>query len=106
MKKLTFLLFFLPFFSVAFTQDTGKITDIFVSQNGSLAIKVNGGRQGIPNATKKFNCTSGGGWVGLSNPHSIIVSAIMTAKTTKEEVVVTIGGCEGGWFKIKDMYIK
>lgn len=106
MKKWTVLLLFLPFLSVAYTQDTGKITDIFVSQNGSLAIKINSGKQGIPNAAKKFNCTSGSGWVGLSNPHSIIVSAIMTAKTTKEEVVVTIDGCEGGWFKIKDMYIK
>jgi hypothetical protein len=106
MKKLLILaICLIPLKSFAYTQDSGKITNIFVSPTGSIAFKVNNGREGIPNAVAVYSCSSGGGWIGHNSADPVLKSAVLAAKAANMDIVITIEGCEGDWFKVKDMYI-
>ncbi|TQV74920.1 hypothetical protein FLL45_08145 [Aliikangiella marina] len=87
-----------------FSQDTGKVANLYVTPGGTIAFKLSGGRAGIPNAVAKFSCTTNGGWIGHETMKPIFESAILAAKTAGNEITVTIDGCEGGWFKVKDIY--
>ena len=93
-------------YAVSYSFDTGKITTLFASQSGSIAITLDGG---FPNATAASQCpTSSNGWAGNAQPSNTLKAALMMAKATNATVTITTQGCEGngGWLKIIDMYIK
>lgn len=92
--------------ALADTEDSGKITNIYVTSTGLIAFKINGGRQGIPNAVNSYNCSTGGGWVGYdSSADPVVKSAILTAKASNMDVVVSIDGCHNGWFKVRALQL-
>ncbi len=96
---------FLSTNSYAYTQDSGKITNMFVTPTGTLGFKVGGGKQGIPKAASEYQCTSGGGWIGNSDMDATMKSVIIAAKMAGNNVTVTIQDCNGTWFKLKDLYV-
>jgi len=86
------------------SQDSGHITDLFASQSGAIAIRID---NGYKNAIAAGQCpSSDGAWAGLLAPNASIKAAIMLAKAQNSTVVITTSGCEGGWLKIMDMYVK
>jgi len=87
-----------------YSQDSGQITDLFASQTGAIAIRLS---NGYKNAIAEGQCPAGDGtWAGLVAPNSSIKAAIILAKGQNSTVVITTLGCEGGWLKIMDMYVK
>lgn len=109
MKKVfiaVFMFICFPALGAEYSQDNGKISQLFVTPAGSLGFQLVGGKEGIPNAVTKFSCTSGGGWIGHATMDSVFKSVILAAKASDSEVAVTIEGCEGSWFKVKDVYVK
>lgn len=86
-----------------YTQDTGKITRVYVNPTGSISIQLEGG---FTKANEGNQCQSNNGWAGHKNADPVLKSAILAAKAANQSVTVTIEGCEGAsWLKIKDMYI-
>lgn len=85
------------------TQDTGKITEIYVNASGSVAFRMD-----VPfqNAISDGQCPSSNGWAGHAAADPVLKSAILAVKAAKQTVTVTISGCEGGWFKVASIYIK
>ena len=87
-----------------YSQDSGQITEVFASQTGAIAIRLS---NGYKNGLVAGQCPGGDGtWAGLTAPNSSIKAAIMLAKAQNSTVVITTSGCEGGWLKIMDMYVK
>jgi hypothetical protein len=87
-----------------YSQDSGQIAELFTSQSGAIAIRLS---SGYKNAIAAGQCASSDGtWAGLIAPNSSIKAAIMLAKAQNSTVVITTSGCEGGWLKIMDMYVK
>jgi len=87
-----------------YSQDSGQVAEVFASQTGAMAIRLS---NGYKNAMAAGQCAaSDGTWAGLAAPNSSIKAAIMLAKAQNSTVVITTLGCEGGWLKIMDMYVK
>ena len=87
-----------------YSQDSGQIAEVFASQTGAIAIRLS---NGYKNGIAAGQCPGGDGtWAGLTAPNSSIKAAIMLAKAQNSTVVITTSGCEGGWLKIMDMYVK
>lgn len=109
--KIKNLLFFclLPVMANAqtYSQDTGKVSELYVSSSGSFAIKLDGG---FVQADADNQCSTVGstGWAGHAAADPLLKSAVLTAKTSGQTVTVTIQGCEasGGWFKLMDLYVQ
>lgn len=108
MKKLSTCLFLLlPLLSfhlqaASYSQDNGVISRVFVSAEGAVAAQLKGG---FPRANSDNQCPENNGWAGLRMADNTIKSAILAAKTANLSVTITIEGCEGPWFKIKDIYL-
>lgn len=91
-------------FSAPFSQDIGKISTIFVSTNGDMAIILTGG---FPNAVATNQCSGYKEYAGISTTADpAFKSALLAAKAAQQTVRVTVSGCLGGWFKILDVYIE
>jgi len=104
MKKLILLLLLFSSSSFAnYSVDTGKIKSVFVNPNGAIAVTLT---NGFPNAKKSDQCPNSNGWAGLGNSANIFKSALLSAKATQDNVKIVIEGCEGGWYRIKDVYIE
>ncbi|KUI98088.1 hypothetical protein [Vibrio sp. MEBiC08052] len=84
-----------------YSQDTGTVSKVYVSPSGSIALLLH---EGYPNAVRSGQCASSNGWAGVSNADGAFKSVILAAKTAGQKLTVTINGCEGGWFKIQDLY--
>lgn len=92
------------FSAAAYTQDTGTISQVYVSAAGTLSVRLDGG---FPNAVADGQCPGNNGWAGvLSTVDANIKSSLLMAKISGDRVVVTISGCQGAWFKIVDVYVK
>ena len=89
-------------FAYSYSQDTGKISRIFVNPAGAIAFKL---EHGFPKAVETNQCSTNNGWVGLGSSDPVVKSAILAAKAAGDTVTATIDGCEGTWFKLKDIYI-
>jgi len=88
----------------AWIQDTGVITEMYVSASGSVAVKLTGG---FPNAVADGQCPSYNGWAGVaSTVDPNMKASLLMAKISESPVVLTISGCQGAWMKIVDMYVK
>jgi hypothetical protein len=87
-----------------YVQDSGHITDIFVNQNGAIAVRLD---NGFPNSVANFQCPPGDGtWAGNASPNPALMAALMLAKSKGYTVVVVTQGCDSGWFKIENVYVK
>lgn len=93
----------------AYSQDSGKITELYANDSGGIAIHL---ENGFPNALSSAQCPSvssnGSWWAGNLTAKSSLKAALMTAKAIGSNVVITINGCEAGgaWLKILDVYIR
>lgn len=103
--KIAFLFFILISTNAfaTYSQDSGQVSEVFVNASGSIALKL---KDGFPKAISSGQCTVNNGWAGLSEAAPILKSTILTAKVSQLKLVVTIEGCNGAWFKIKDLYLK
>lgn len=88
--------------ALAYSQDTGTISRVYVSPAGAIAFKL---ESGFPKAIETNQCANSNGWAGLDSSAPVLKSAILAAKAAGNTVTATIEGCEGTWFKIKDIYI-
>ncbi len=86
-----------------YSQDTGTVSKVYVSPSGSIALLLN---NGYPNAVSSGQCAGSNGWAGVTNADGAFKSVILAAKTSGQKLTVTINGCEGGWFKIQDLYLQ
>lgn len=103
-NNITFTIFLFASTSVfGYSQDTGNVSRIYVTPGGSIAFKLQGG---FPNAVETSQCLNNNGWAGHFTADPVLKSAILTAKATGYSIIVTLEGCEGRWFKVKDIYIK
>ncbi|MCE9687760.1 hypothetical protein LZP73_16390 [Shewanella sp. AS16] len=104
MYRLTFLFFFLCSFQTLadYSQDIGEVSQVFVNPQGAIAIKL---KNGFPNAVQTKQCEGNNGWAGLSESDAVLKSVIIVAKSSGQILTVTIDGCNGGWFKIRDLYL-
>ncbi|WP_104401911.1 hypothetical protein [Vibrio penaeicida] len=96
------ILFFGSANATPYSQDTNTVGKIFANPNGAIALQLNGG---FPNAIRSNQCPGNNGWAGVATSDGVIKSMILTAKASGHKLTVTIQGCEGGWFKIKDLYL-
>ena len=102
--KLIFAVLFLISTSVfGYSQDTGKVGRIYVTPAGLIAFKL---VSGFPNAIETNQCVDNNGWAGHYAADPVLKSAILSAKTAGFSIIATLEGCEGRWFKVKDIYIK
>lgn len=86
------------------SQDSGRVVQLYANANGAIAVQLDGG---FPNSIAAGQCTSSdGGWAGLATPNPSVRAALVLAKATGSPVVITTEGCEGGWLKILDVYVK
>ncbi|BDU40662.1 hypothetical protein VINI7043_05025 [Vibrio nigripulchritudo ATCC 27043] len=89
--------------AASYSQDTNTVKKVFANPNGAIALQLDGG---FPNAIRANQCSRNNGWAGLSKSDDVIKSTILTAKASGMKLTVTIEGCEGSWFKIKDLYLQ
>lgn len=85
-----------------YTADFGKISRIYVTPAGSIALQLD---NGFPNANSNNECPSNNGWAGLTETDPVMKSAIIAAKTSGQSVLVNLEGCVGRWLRIKEMYL-
>lgn len=87
-----------------YSQDFGRIVELFANTNGAIALRMD---TAFPNAIASNQCPAGDGmWAGISTADPIFKATLLMAKSKGSPVVVTINGCEGGWFKIIDVYVR
>ncbi|WP_163835762.1 hypothetical protein [Spartinivicinus ruber] len=104
-KKLTLLICMLLCSANAlakYSQDTGKIKEVYVSYGGAIAILLD---RPFANAISTNQCPSSNAYAGNTSADPALKSAILTAKSSGQTVRVTIEGCDSGWFKIIDIYL-
>ncbi|PAJ71624.1 hypothetical protein CJF42_25735 [Pseudoalteromonas sp. NBT06-2] len=104
MKKYILLAVLLAFSggALAYSQDTEGVSRVFVTPQGSIALQLKGG---FPKAIETNQCQTNNGWAGLKTSDPVLKSVIIAAKSSGQKLTVTIEGCEGTWFKIKDLYM-
>lgn len=108
MKKRLILLLNCATLSIAahagYSQDSGRISQLWTNTDGAIAIMLD---NGFPNAMAAKQCTtSDGNYAGIVTADPIFKAALLMAKSKGSTVTVTTQGCEGGWFKILDVYVK
>lgn len=87
-----------------YSQDSGRITQLFTNSEGAVAVTLDGGFSSA-NAAKQ--CPNGdGNWAGVITANPILKATLLMAKSNGSVVVVTTSGCEAGWLKIIDMFVK
>lgn len=96
------LLSFTGSVSAGYSQDSGVVSNVFVTPSGLIALKLD---QGFPNAQTSNQCPGNNGWAGHKSADPILKSAILMAKASGGQISVIVEGCEGAWFKIKDIYL-
>jgi hypothetical protein len=93
--------------ATSYTQDSGKISSLYANAGGSVAVKLD---SGFLNAVAGNQCSNIGpnGWAGNNAADPLLKSALLAAKTSNQNVVLTVQGCESGgaWFKLIDIYLK
>ncbi len=91
-------------FSASYTQDTGKITSLFVNVSGTVAITLD---SAFVNAKSGSQCPTANGYGGNAAADPAFKAALLAAKAAQQTVTVTVQGCEasGAWFKIIDVYV-
>lgn len=90
--------------SASASQDIGKISTIFVSTSGDIAITLTGG---FPNATESNQCFGYKEYAGIpASADPAFKSTLLAAKAAQQTVRVIISGCQGGWFKIVGIYVE
>ncbi len=83
--------------------DFGKISELYVNANtGTVAVKLDGG---FPNSTQANECPNAE-WAGNSSADPVLKSTLLAAKASKQELKLSISGCDGGWFKLIAVYVK
>jgi hypothetical protein len=109
LKKITLLLFaasmtLCTMAHAAYSQDSGRIVQLFANTQGAVAIVLDAG---YPNAIAAKQCLAGdGGWAGVTTADPIFKATLLMAKQKGSVVVVTTEGCESGWLKIIDIYVR
>ncbi len=88
-------------FTHAGTSEAGIISELYVNDLGHIAVKLQGG---FPNAEKE--CPEHNGWAGNSSADPALKSALLAAKTTGATVSLSIYGCDGGWLKVRGIYVR
>jgi len=96
------LLISLSSLSFGYSQDAGIVTRVFVSSGGEIAIQIEGG---FKDSIADGQCASNNGWAGHSSADPVLKAAILAAKASGQSLTVTTEGCNGAWFKVKDLYI-
>ena len=81
----------------------GTIKEIFVSQNGSIALRLS---EGIPQETITLECPSANGYAGSSTSDPLMNSALLAAYTAKKKVKLCLTGCDGAWIKVTCVFVK
>ena len=93
----------------AYTQDVGKVTEVYVTSDGTVAFRMSGGFQ---KAGTQYHCNNNDAnfFAGALNPDPVFKSALLTAKAQNLTATVTIYGCLGNdsrnWFSVGDIYIR
>src|SRR3954454_18860071 len=85
-----------------YTQDTGKIVQLYTSPSEALAIRLDGG---FPNAKRSFTSCQSAIWAGFAGPKSAMTMALLSAQASGGQVTIAINGCMGAWFNILDIYV-
>jgi hypothetical protein len=87
-----------------YSADTGKITTLFATATGAMAIQLDGG---YPHATADGQCPGAGNFSGFSTADPILKSALLAAKSAGTTVTIITVGCVagGGWFGLSQVYV-
>lgn len=87
------------------SQDAGRISELYVNAPGAIAVQLD---SGFPNASAANQCPTNNGWAGVDaaiNPS--LKAALLLAKATNSNVIVSTQGCLGGaWLNVVDVYLK
>jgi hypothetical protein len=88
-----------------YAQDSGKIVELYANDQGSIAIRLDGG---FPNSVSSSQCPTSNGWAGNGTANNSLKAALMTAKATGSNVLLTTQGCDAGgaWLKVVDIYVR
>ena len=87
-----------------YSQDSGRITQLFMSTEGAVAVTLD---VGFANAIATRQCpVNDGYWAGIIAADPLFKAVLLSAKSKGSTVVITTEGCEGNWFKIIDIYVK
>ena len=81
----------------------GTIKEIFVSENGAIALILS---EGIPQETKTLECPSANGYAGNRASAPLMNSALLAAYTAKKKVKLCLTGCDGSWIKVTCVLVK
>jgi hypothetical protein len=103
MKKLVFLLVILVSpHCFAAGHAAGTLKELFVSDSGSIALKLN---EGFDPALINSECPTYNGFAGHSSPDPALKSALLAAFAANQNVKLCISGCNGSWLKVTCVYV-
>ncbi|WP_028886831.1 hypothetical protein [Teredinibacter turnerae] len=100
MKKVLFVtLMVTSCISHAYNQQTAKILELYVHEEGSFAIKLQGGFL----ESVKQECPSNNGYAGSRIADPYLKSFLLAQFAAAREVKIGFSGCDGGWIRILDV---
>ncbi|MEC4088705.1 MULTISPECIES: hypothetical protein [Pseudoalteromonas] len=81
---------------------SGKIIRLFVSETGSIAVRLDKNY----NDSAKQACPGFNGWAGNVSADPILKSTLLAAHASKTNVALSISGCTAGgaWVKVAAVY--
>lgn len=86
------------------SSDTGKITTLFTTTAGTMAVMLDGG---YPNALADGQCPVANGFAGFLTADPAIKSALLAAKASGSSITIITVGCAGGssWYGLSQVYV-
>jgi uncharacterized protein YneR len=97
-KRIISLMLFVALPSFAYDQQTGSILELYVHQNGSMALKMKGGFS----AGMKAECPNNNGYAGIRDSDPLIKSYLLAQYAAGKEIKIGASGCSGAWINIVD----
>ena len=82
--------------SSAYEQQTARIDEIYFHENGSIALKLDGGFSDA----MKAECESFNGYAGSRTADDILKAFLLAQYAAEKEVKLGVDGCDGAWLKI------
>ncbi|PCK29590.1 hypothetical protein [Pseudoalteromonas piscicida] len=94
-----------PSFANAIFEISGKVTELYASETGSIAVKLNTHNEYQSSA--KAACPRYNGWTGNTNADPILKSVLLAAKASQTTIRISVRGCEadGAWAKAASVYM-
>lgn len=99
MNKFVFLVLLLVSHSAfSYAKQKAKISELYIHENGSMALKLEGGFT----ADLNNECPGHNGYAGVKESDALLKSFILAQYAANREIQIGTSGCTSVWIKIVD----